>query len=149
MRARLARILLACLVVLGIGLVVCAWGCSFAPYPDGRGGGVLGVGVGPDGTVDTGGITGGLATILGIGAAVGVPGVGGLALLVGKFVKAVAERANLQGQAAGWEQREQAATVQAPLPGPGFGAGPVAGPVADGAGVRGAVGAGGTGAACA
>lgn len=117
---------LLCLGLL-LGVAVLAWGCAFAPYSDGRGGGVLGLSIGPDGAIDTGGLGGGLATLLGIGgAAVGVPGLG---LLVSKFVRAVAERAELRGKEAGWEAREQAATVQAPLPTS------VAGPVAHGGGV--------------
>lgn len=107
-----------CWLVSWLAMCVLIGGCAFAPFPDGRGGGVLGVSVGPDGTVDTSGITGGLATLLGIGAAVGVPGVGGVALLVGKFVKAATDRANLLGKEAGWNEREAAASIQAPMPGP-------------------------------
>lgn len=117
------------LLAIGAGVTLVLWmilgagGCSFAPLADGSGGGVLGFKVAADGTVDTGGLSNTLLTAGLVGLGVGVPGAGGIAMLIGKFVKAVSERANLQGQNAGWEAREQAASVQAPLPGPvAFGA---------------------------
>lgn len=100
--------------MLVVTVLVALGGCAFSPFPD-RGGGVLGIPIGEDGTVAPGALEGVSGLVL---TALGVGGTGGIGLLVAKGIRVAIKAARMEGESDGWVQREQAASVQAPLPGP-------------------------------
>lgn len=108
---------LCALFLMGLAL----GGCAFVSTPNGKGG-VWGVGLGDtselpgvpnvaDAAPQAGGIIGGLFGGP-AGAAIGT-GIG--AVVAGAFGLQAAKSARLKGQDEGWDQREAAATIQAPL----------------------------------
>lgn len=108
--------------VVLLAILAAITGCAFAPYPHGMGdgnAGVLGVNVGSGGQVapeaqQLAGDTLGTAASIFLGAG-GVSTIGAIVLTAVKAIRTAIEAANLKGQNAGWDQREQAAAIQAPF----------------------------------